>query len=386
MNWKLFTLFYSFLTLIALGSSLACSPDSIGVETRDGKTLVLHKVVAGETLYSILKRYKCRLKDYESANPDGSEDIRTDEVLNIPISKKFTTKDEKRLADAAAYAPKAAPIKKPALAKKDAKPASKDTPPTAITVPAEMPKVETPKEPVKQLIKEAEPVVKKELQQKPEEKVEKKPLPSEEKKTPPQIQNHTVAVNQTLYSISKLYGVTVEDLKRWNNLKSNQISIDQILVVSDGKRGATQQATAPENKKTEAVVKNSEKQPFEKKKLSSGTADSSKKLATISPTLAQKQTKEVGLAGLIELEEECTSNFALHRSLPVGTIVQVRNVATNQSMTVKIIGKLPDTGPNDRLVIKLSPNVFVKLSPTERKFRAELSYSKVEPLASATKK
>lgn len=43
---------------------------------------------------------------------------------------------------------------------------------------------------------------------------------------------HDVQKGDTLYSISRLYGVSVDDLKRWNNLADNIISIGQKLLVS----------------------------------------------------------------------------------------------------------------------------------------------------------
>jgi LysM repeat protein len=43
---------------------------------------------------------------------------------------------------------------------------------------------------------------------------------------------HTVAKGDTLYRLSKQYGVTVEDLKVWNNLTDNTIHVGQQIVVS----------------------------------------------------------------------------------------------------------------------------------------------------------
>jgi LysM repeat protein len=43
---------------------------------------------------------------------------------------------------------------------------------------------------------------------------------------------HTVAKGDTLYRLSKQYGVTVDDLKTWNNLIDNTIHIGQQIVVS----------------------------------------------------------------------------------------------------------------------------------------------------------
>jgi flagellum-specific peptidoglycan hydrolase FlgJ len=44
--------------------------------------------------------------------------------------------------------------------------------------------------------------------------------------------SHIVRQGETLYAISKLYGLDVETLKTWNNLSSNEISIGQVLKVS----------------------------------------------------------------------------------------------------------------------------------------------------------
>ena len=44
-------------------------------------------------------------------------------------------------------------------------------------------------------------------------------------------QYHTVEAKETLYAISKKYGVTVEDIQKWNNLADTGIQIGQRLIV-----------------------------------------------------------------------------------------------------------------------------------------------------------
>jgi LysM repeat protein len=43
---------------------------------------------------------------------------------------------------------------------------------------------------------------------------------------------HIVGQGQTLYSISRIYKVSVEDVKKWNNLSSNEVNIGQEIFVS----------------------------------------------------------------------------------------------------------------------------------------------------------
>jgi len=42
---------------------------------------------------------------------------------------------------------------------------------------------------------------------------------------------HTVAAKETLYGLSKIYGVTVTQIQEWNELKDYTISIGQKLIV-----------------------------------------------------------------------------------------------------------------------------------------------------------
>ena len=44
---------------------------------------------------------------------------------------------------------------------------------------------------------------------------------------------HLVEKGETLYSISKIYNVDVEEIKKLNNLSSNEISIGQKIIVDD---------------------------------------------------------------------------------------------------------------------------------------------------------
>ena len=51
---------------------------------------------------------------------------------------------------------------------------------------------------------------------------------------------HTVAQKETMFSIARQYGVTVAQIKEWNNLAGNELSIGQTLFVSQPAKGSTQ--------------------------------------------------------------------------------------------------------------------------------------------------
>ncbi|MEQ9304513.1 MAG: LysM peptidoglycan-binding domain-containing protein, partial [Marinoscillum sp.] len=72
----------------------------------------------------------------------------------------------------------------------------------------------------------------------------------------PETNNHVVRTGETLFSISRLYGVEVQELREWNNLPSNEISIGQVLRVNNvlprnsGKSTASKEEKKEEKKKT----------------------------------------------------------------------------------------------------------------------------------------
>jgi len=66
---------------------------------------------------------------------------------------------------------------------------------------------------------------------------------------------HQVKPGESLEKIAKKYGVTVEDLKRWNNLKSDVIRAGEILIIKDKEEGKKQA-----KKETKKEVKKEEEQ------------------------------------------------------------------------------------------------------------------------------
>jgi LysM repeat protein len=46
------------------------------------------------------------------------------------------------------------------------------------------------------------------------------------------IKTHEVQPRENLFAISKKYGVSVEKLKEWNNLKGNNLTVGQQLIIS----------------------------------------------------------------------------------------------------------------------------------------------------------
>ena len=65
-----------------------------------------------------------------------------------------------------------------------------------------------------------------------EKEIEEPQSPVEEIKKPVAMQIYEVKATDTMYSIARKYNVTVEDIKAFNGLSTDAVSVGQLLVVS----------------------------------------------------------------------------------------------------------------------------------------------------------
>lgn len=358
------------LSLLASGFVRAHTvADSVGVEKKDGKRFILHRVDEGQTLFAIARRYSSSVNAIKAANPELGSTVRYAQIVRIPIPDG-------------------------ALSRKAAKAMDK-----AIK------KEEKQKEKEQESKTRSESVAK---------TTEKKPEKDARKSSDPgKAGIHVVEPGQTLYSLAVRYNVSQSDLRKWNSLSGNNVLIGQALIVTEkayqartpsGPIATTPVKTpAPAHPDTPArVAPKTERPPVQKKAeepVSSKPEPTASRTEPSSPTKSDNvapakpeevveeprpgndapmptRGRRIATSGVAEMIDGDASGkyLALHRTAPIGTLVQVRNEFNNQSLWVKVIGRLPNTGVNDKILIKLSSQAFAKLSPSDRRFRAEVSY------------
>lgn len=167
---------------------------------------------------------------------------------------------------------------------------------------------------------------------------------------------HTVRPDETLYSIGALYAIRIEELKRINNLNANEIKIGQSLIINSNADVAAHHTTY-----TTSIPS-----PF---------PDDLKPERFVVPNAPRgERISEVGIVEVIPTERHSNKLLALHRYAPLGSLMTVKNEATGDRIVVKVIGKLPETGNNSNILIRLSPSAFYKLNPKDIRIRAEIAY------------
>ncbi|MGC1244073.1 MAG: LysM peptidoglycan-binding domain-containing protein, partial [Chryseosolibacter sp.] len=205
---------------------------------------------------------------------------------------------------------------------------------------------------------------------------------------------HTVQPKETLFSIARQYGISVDDLKEWNRLDGSPLSIGQTLFVARPEQGQTvakveeapvQKPVTPtppvqtrtEEKQTSEPVRNNpvvrSSPPVSKPETRGQSAESIR----ISESLKNgDEIIEGGVAELIDGTEGNRKYLALHRTAPMGTILKVRNEMNNREVFVRVMGKLPDTALTDKLIIKISKSAYDRLGAIDPRFRVEVTYYK----------
>jgi LysM repeat protein len=321
------------LSLSASATNLVALRDSVGVERRNGKFFVKHKVEPKETLYALSRKYGVPVSKIVESNPTVEASIRVDQIVLIPRN-----------------APLSAAVNSVATT--------------------------TPKTPAPTASNRTFTVNNK------GEKI------------------HVVEAKQTLYSISRMHGVSVESIKTWNNLADNSIEIGTGLIVGKGavptankpvyvpevddeveKATATIPVAAPVTPKntpastTKAATTTASTNPVTTPaEAAPAVSEREEEAGTTETAAGVKKVIENGMAEMIDPKADTNKYLALHKTAPVGTIMQVKNAMNGQVVYVRVIGKLPETGTNNNVVVRISKKAYQKLGAVDQKFRVEVSY------------
>ncbi|WP_192349478.1 LysM peptidoglycan-binding domain-containing protein [Algoriphagus sp. Y33] len=383
--------FFWFFLVFFLSSSLTMasglvSIDSVGVQRVGEQSFILHEVDPKETLFGISRRYKSPVSDIIEANPVLKQGLKIGQTIKVPyvsiaelpagsvlhnvvpgetlfsISKKYGVSVESVMkgnglkgndlsvgqsliiepAVPVAVAKEPEPVIAVATHTSGGKSGNKEKEKPAKRA-EEAPKAKESTEPVSK----AESA--KQSNSKAAAETSKPMVPGEWR-------SHIVQSGETLFSIASQYSARVEDLITWNALTSNNLRQGQTLKVG---RGAMEESTVP---------------VIGAPKIVSSADEMMVEPADTNKSGSFKNIKETGQAELIEGTGGHKKYLVLHRTAPVGTIMRVKNEENDVTIFARVVGTLPETGDNGKLVIKLSQAAFDQLKAVNGRFPVEVMY------------
>jgi LysM repeat protein len=211
---------------------------------------------------------------------------------------------------------------------------------------------------------------------------------------------HTVVAGEGLFRIASKYNVTVQEIKDWNGLESDVISVGQKLMVSEPRayiaieqNNKSNETKSPDNNrknevKTEVTAKRTD--PTNQSNIATETVTNvavvnekvegnpadeesvslpSRKVRTIGDEIIETGTVSISTEG--ELSQE--RNFVVHPTAKIGTIVMITNTENGKSAFARVIGNYRATAEE---VARINPTLSKKLGINESTRSVKINYAK----------
>ena len=284
--------------------------DSIGVENNNGKKVILHKVDPKDNYYSLGRKYKVSPKAIIAYNNNATMQIGV--VIKIPTDRPFLE-------------------------------SSYNTPPKQQVV-----------------------VVKPQVQQQHSSPPIMQPAPVQQQQTVATsnnvpTQDYKVSAGETLYSIAKRFGTTVEDITQINGLTSTTLAPGQVIKVRAGQGAAPAPApVAPVVQQTTTNVV---------------PADSANATKFNANHFGLYEKDEKGVATWMDdADLDPNKKLVLHRTAPIGTVIKITNPMTNLTTYAKVVGRFTDNQANKDVIIVVTKNVADSLGALDKRFHVTISY------------
>lgn len=202
---------------------------------------------------------------------------------------------------------------------------------------------------------------------------------------------HTVEPGETLFKIASLYNVKVEEIKKWNNLTTDNLNVGQKIAISlpaamtaiETKSNPVETIEKkPETPKVEAPMPTVEKTITAETPKSITNKDvignpstenlpitNAKSVRTVGDEIIESGHVTISSDGDLAQER----NFVIHSNAKIGTIVMISNPGNNKSAFARVVGnsKLPT---NQVLII--NPTLSKKLGISDNQKNVKVNYAK----------
>jgi peptidoglycan endopeptidase LytF len=357
--------------------------DSIGVENSNGKKVIVHQIVAKDTYYSVARRYGVNPKDLMSFNE--SKFLQIGVIIKVPTNTPFSgSSPASSNVRVPVSSSSSSPIEEAvtgnliehAVAKKENLNMLAEKYGTTVNEIKRINNLRSINLQIGQILKipsqnapvEASDVVTSQPEKPSVPIVTSIPKPVEEKKpvviintpapTNEDFIEHTVAGNETMYSIATKYKMTMDQLKAKNNLTNNSLNVGQKLLI-----------------KGQYPVKPVPVDPSSAQAIDTTNSLKDPSLRYPPSRYGLNQVDEKGTATwIVDPDLDPTKMLVLHRSAPIGTVMKITNPMSNRTTFAKVVGKFTENESTKDIIIVMTKAVADALGALDKRFYCNLTY------------
>lgn len=331
--------------LLTLSISIFAKPvvDSVGVENLNGKKVVLHKLDPKDNYYSIGRRYNVSPKAIIQFNNNAP--LKIGGIVKVPTEQSFVQTTTTT-------------------------PAPVQQTKTQVQAPVQQPKPQV-QQPVAQQPKPQaqQPVVQQQAPATttiatttpPADTTPAKPVNMDN------VQQYKVSAGETLYSIAKRFGTSVDDITKLNGLTSTTLAPNQVIKVRSG--------LPPEER---PVVKQDAVAVSTQDSTVAAIDSAGNKLKANKFGLYEKN--ETGVATWIDdTSLDPKKELVLHRTAPIGTVIKITNPMNNHTTYAKVVGRFTDSEATKDVLIVMTKNTADALGALDKRIHVNISYGSPNP-------
>ncbi len=298
--------------------------DSVGLKTQGESSFIVYKISAGETVFSVCRRYEVTFASVVAANPGVDMDkVNAGQVILVPRSSHFSAEKEKVHQ----------PTKKEVTASN-----------TGST----------------HIVKDGETMysISREYDVDFSSLLDANPQISDFNIQAGQVINlpsgtlasvNTTQVQNAESSYSAPAEITAPKENPGEEQQNTMISQDNNMLITDGKINRNKSFA----------------QVYAEYSASEYIPHADKGVAT-------------WIEGSSEFGKNSERLYALHNNAPIGSVIKVRNLMNNRVIYAKVIGTLSDSEVESKVLVKLSAGAADQLNVLDNRFVAEINFFTVE--------
>ncbi len=179
------------------------------------------------------------------------------------------------------------------------------------------------------------------------------------KLAPQDYTEYKVGKGETLYTVAKRFIISVESIKRANNLTSDTIQEGSLLKIPH------KELPPPPTTASQIVITDTTN--------NATTTEQAPNVPANRYGIREMTEKGIGI-WIEDLNQEGGSMLALHKTAPIGTVVKITNPMTSRTTFAKVVGKFVENSETKNAIIVISKSAASLIGVLDKRFQVEIAY------------